>query len=287
MEKKPLKENLKEVVKLNNFDKKISSKVKNYLDENVGFSTEESEMIQLKIQGKLNNSNSFHPKYWTVLASAVIIFLVLSLSFLKNPDAVPKNELDKQASSSEDITLLEGEELAVDLSDIEQMNIGAEMPRLLYADNENVIMEGTFGVIVYNMETSIVTNRISYEHLKTYGISRMLSAVAQDGTTIFIGTDDNMSMSSSEFAFTYQYDISTRIIQKTIQQPSNLFSPKTIEQPGYHEQYDDLQYGTSHNIVELGSSFIYLRSTTWEVKDLQIVNCPYKDGEIKVFDVFK
>ena len=50
MEKKPLKENLKGVVKLNNFDKKISSKVKNYLDENVEFSTEEREKIQLKIQ---------------------------------------------------------------------------------------------------------------------------------------------------------------------------------------------------------------------------------------------
>ena len=57
MEKKPLKENLKGVVNLNNFDKKISSKVKNYLDENVEFSTEESEKIQLKIQGKLNKSN--------------------------------------------------------------------------------------------------------------------------------------------------------------------------------------------------------------------------------------
>ena len=66
MEKKPLKENLKGVVKLNNFDKKISSKVKHYLDENVEFSTEESEKIQLKIQGNLNKSNRFHPKYWTV-----------------------------------------------------------------------------------------------------------------------------------------------------------------------------------------------------------------------------
>ena len=90
MEKKPLKENLKGVVKLNNFDKKISSKVKNYLDENVEFSTEEREKIQLKIQGNVNKSNRFQPKYWTVLASAVIIFLVLSLSFLKNQMAFSK-----------------------------------------------------------------------------------------------------------------------------------------------------------------------------------------------------
>ena len=284
MEKKPLKENWKGVVKLNNFDKKISSKVKNYLDENVEFSTEEREKIQLKIQGNVNKSNRFQPKYWTVLASAVIIFLVLSLSFLKKPDGVQQNEQADQGSGDENMILPVGEELAVDLSDIEQMNIGAEMPRLLYADNEIVVMQGTFGVIVYNMQDLIVTNRISYEQMESYDISMMLASVSLDGKTIFIGNDD---MSSNEYTFTYQYDINTRIIQKTIQQPSNLFSPKTIEQLGYHEQYDDLQYGTSHNIVELGNSFIYLRSTTWEMKDLQIVNCPYKDGEFKIFDVFK
>ena len=286
MEKKPLKENLKGVVKLNNFDKKISSKVKHYLDGNVEFSNEEREKIQLRIQQKLNKSNRFHPKYWTVLASAVIIFLVLSLSFLKKPDGVPQNEQAEQGSGDQNIILPEGEELAVDLSDIEQMNIGAEMPRLLYADNEIVVMQGTFGVIVYNMQDSIVTNRISYEQMESYDISMMLASVSQDGTTIFIQNDD-LSMSSNENLYTHQYDINTRIIQKTIQQPSNLFRPKTIEQPGFHEQYDDLQYGTSYNIVELDNSFIYLRSTTWEVKDLQIVNCPYKGGEIKVFDVFK
>lgn len=183
-------------------------------------------------------------------------------------------------------TLHEGEELAVYLSDIEQMNIGAEMPRLLYADNKIVVMQGSFGVVVYNMHDSVVTNRISYEQIKSYGISMMVASVSQDGTTIFIGNDD-MSMSSNEFIYTHQYEISTRLIKKTTQQPSNLYRPKSIESPGYHEQYDDLQYGTSHNIVELDNSFIYLRSSYWEMKYLQIVNCPYEEGENKVFDVFK
>lgn len=98
---------------------------------------------------------------------------------------------------------------------------------------------------------------------------------------------DDMSMSSNEFIYTHQYDISTRVIKKNTQQPSNLFRPKTIEAPGYHEQYDDSQYGTSHNIVELDNSFIYLRSPDWNMKNLQIVICQYEDGENKVFNVFK
>jgi hypothetical protein len=136
------------------------------------------------------------------------------------------------------------------------------------------------------MQDSVVTNRISYEQIKSYGISMMLASVSQDGTTIFIGNDD-MSMSSNELIYTHQYDISTRLIKKNTQQPSNLYRPKSIEQPGYNEQYDDLQYVTSHNIVELDNSFIYLRSSNWEMKYLQIVNCPYDDGDSKFFDVFK
>ncbi|WP_277587094.1 hypothetical protein [Psychrobacillus antarcticus] len=198
----------------------------------------------------------------------------------------PETEHAAKDPGNEKVTLPEGEELAVDMSDIEQMNIGAEMPQLLYADNNIVVMQGTFGVFVYNIQDLIVTNRISYEHIKSYGITMMMASVSQDGTTIFIGNDD-MSMSSNEFIYTHQYDISTRVIKKTTQQPSNLYSPKTIEVPGYHEQYDDLQYDTSHNIVELDNSFIYLRSSYWEMKYLQIVNCPYEDGESKVFDVFK
>ena len=187
------------------------------------------------------------------------------------------------------VTLPEGKELAVDVSDIEQMNIGAEMPRLLYADNNIVVMQGTFGVVVYDMQDSIVTNRISHEQIESYDISMMMASVSQDGTTIFIGNDD-MSMSSNEFIYTHQYDISTRVIKKTTQQPSSLYSTNNIELPGYHEQYDkyfDLQYRTSDNIVELDNSFIYLRSSDWNMKNLQIVNCPYEDGESKVFDVFK
>lgn len=179
------------------------------------------------------------------------------------------------------------EELSVDLSDIPHMNIGAEMPRLLYADDNIVVIQGTFGVIVYNMQKSLVTNRISYEHMKSYDISMMLASVSQDGTTIYIGNED---MFSNEFLYTHQYDISSRIIKETKKQPSSVFMPNTIEAPGYNEQYDkyfDLQYLTNDKIVEFNNSFLYLRSIDWNIKNLQIVICMYENGESKVFDVFK
>lgn len=180
------------------------------------------------------------------------------------------------------------EELSVDLSDIPHMNIGSEMPRLLYANDNIAVIQGTFGVIVYNMKNLLVTNRISYEHMKSYDISMMLASVSQDGTTIYIGNIDRSF--SNEILYTHQYDINSRVIKETKEQPSGVFITNTVETPGYNEQYDkyfDLQYLTSDKIVELNNSFIYLRSLDWNIKNLQIVICQYDDGESKVFDVFK
>ncbi|MEO4052447.1 hypothetical protein [Solibacillus sp. CAU 1738] len=180
------------------------------------------------------------------------------------------------------------EELSVDLSDIPHMNIGSEMPRLLYANDNITVIQGTFGVIVYNMQNSLVTNRISYEHMKSYDISMMLASVSQDGTTIYIGNIDRPF--SNEILYTHQYDINSRVIKETKEQSSGVFITNTVETPGHNEQYDkyfDLQYLTSDKIVELNNSFIYLRSLDWNIKNLQIVICQYEDGESKVFDVFK
>ncbi|MCT8140459.1 hypothetical protein H1D32_23970 [Anaerobacillus sp. CMMVII] len=246
---------------MNNTDKKISEKVKSYLDKNVEFTTEESEKIQMKIQQGIHKSRKFNRFYWTALASAAAIFLILSISFLNGPLLGPENEQAVQSSGNE------GEELSVDLSDIPHMNIGSEMPRLLFADDNIAVIQGTFGVIVYNMQDSMVTNRISYEVMKAYDISMMLASVSQDGTTIYIGNED-MSM-SNEFIYTHQYNISTRVITKTTQQPSGLYSPINIETPGYNEQYDkyfDLLYLTGDKIAELDNSFIYLRSSDWNIK---------------------
>ncbi|MBO0589498.1 hypothetical protein [Sporosarcina sp. E16_8] len=220
----------------------------------------------------------------------ISLFLLLASCQANDSDAITlvgqDNEHPIHGSDNENFTLPDGEELAVAISDIEKMNIGPEIPRLLYTDNNIVVMQGTFGVVVYNMQDSIVTNRISYEQIKSYDLPMMLASVSQDGKTIFIGNDDM----SNEFIYTYKYNISTRVIKKTTQQPSNLFSPITIETPGYNEEYDkyfDLHYLTGDKIVEMDNSFIYLRSKDWNMKNLQIVICQYEDGENKVFDVFK
>ena len=104
---------------MNNFNKKISDKEKSYLNENVEFSTGDSERIHLKIQQGYHKLRKFNPLYWTVLASAATILLILSLSFLKSTI---------MGIGNENFTIPKGGELMVDMSDIEQMNLVPKCP---------------------------------------------------------------------------------------------------------------------------------------------------------------
>lgn len=267
---------------MNNSDKNRSEKVKSYLYKNIEFSPGESEEFQMKIQQGAHKSRKINPIYYTVLASAASIFLFLSISFLKGTNVGPENERAVVGSGNE------GEVLPVELSDIAHMNIGSEMPRLLYADDYITVIQGTFGVIVYNMQDSTVSNRISYEHMKSYDISMIVAAVSQDGKTIYIGNDD-MSF-ADEIPFTYQYYIESRVIEGITEQPSDVFIPNSMEQLGHNEQYEkdlDLEYLMSDQMVELEDSFIFLRSIDWNMKNLQIVSFPYDDGKSIVIDVFQ
>ncbi|MBS4176994.1 hypothetical protein, partial [Lederbergia citrea] len=64
----------------------------------------------------------------------ISLFLLLAACQANDPDAITlvgqDNEHPIHRSDNENFTLPEGEELAVDISDIEKMNIGPEMPRL-------------------------------------------------------------------------------------------------------------------------------------------------------------
>lgn len=174
----------------------------------------------------------------------------------------------------------------VDLSDIEQMNIGAEMPNLLYGDENIAIMQGTFGLLVYSLDDSMVTDRISYDQLEKLDIFMLVAGVSKDGEKIYIGNVDDWI---SEPHFMYEYNIKSRKMKTLTQQNVDVFNPTSVA-PGYSEQYDkyfDLHYLISETIVKLEDSFMYLRADTdWRMKSLQLVICQYKDASNEIKNIF-
>lgn len=92
----------------------------------------------------------------------------------------------------------------VDLSDIPTMNIGAEMPLLLYADDDISVMNGTFGLLVYNQQAGKAVRRISYAQLEQLGITHLNAAVSADGKTVYLGNDD---MNAAQQTYTYAFTV--------------------------------------------------------------------------------
>ncbi|MHA7967522.1 M56 family metallopeptidase [Paenibacillus sp. CAU 1782] len=213
------------------------------------------------------------------LSLATIALAVLCIGLLTNPV-----ESSGPAAAS----------ATVDLSDIEDMNIGAEMPWLLYGDGGKAIMQGTFGLLVYNLDDREIQSRISYEELEDQGIGIpfLNAAVADDGSTVYLGSDDPSAGFVSEF--THVLDVKSSRIRTFSGQPKPLFPTESLfasegqKYDAYSAKYPDFQtklIGTL--IVEHGDSFFFLRADSdWSMKSLELVRRSHTDNPDQIYRIF-
>lgn len=210
------------------------------------------------------------PAFWIALA-AVICAVVCCICFMTDP------KTDKPV---------------IDLSDIEQMNIGAEMPRFKYGDKSTAIFEGGCGVVVYDLEQSKLVDRIPYDKIVNLADFKMpVTAVSVDGKTLYIGEAQPDAIAPFG-KYIYKYDFTTMSFSKT--EPIDRDDVKAFASSelaaGYNKEYDkylDLSYVISYEKVDLGDSFMYLRANSdWSMKSLQLVVCNLKSGLSKAYDVW-
>lgn len=71
------------MILVDKFDKHVKEEVQGYLNKHVHFSREESQQIRRKTANK-SSTKKFYGVYYTVLASAIVLFTILSLPFFKN-----------------------------------------------------------------------------------------------------------------------------------------------------------------------------------------------------------
>lgn len=62
------------------------------------------------------------------------------------------------------------EEKSIDVSDVKDMIFGSELPNILYYSKEKAIIDGSFGVAVYDLENSRLTDRITYYQMREWGM---------------------------------------------------------------------------------------------------------------------
>ena len=166
------------------------------------------------------------------------------------------------------------------LSDIETMNIGAEMPYLIYGDDNKIIFSGTCGIVVYDLTKLQISDRLSWDSLNELGIDFINAQVSADGNIIYIGDTEKREI-------LYEYILMDRVLLKCYEQPTRLFSYTPFDYDKYND-FLDFKKLNGEWIVERKHDFLFLQADTdWSMKSLQLVICDYDTKQKNVINLFE
>lgn len=175
-------------------------------------------------------------------------------------------------------------ENSIDLSDIQDMNIGTEVPEILYGDDEKMIMHGSFGILTYNHKEEKITQRVHFEDIGEITSRFCDYRGAKDGKRIFIMLFDEQK--------NYEYNLVSGKLNISAGDIENeaFYAPVfTAEECNQLTQTMGDTYLTSLHYLKKDSSILFLKAdSSWQMRTLQLVEYDMNSKkELKVIDIFK
>lgn len=172
----------------------------------------------------------------------------------------------------------------IDLSDIDDMNIGAEMPEILYGDDEKIIMHGTFGILTYNYKEEKITQRVNYDAFGDLTNSMLGYRASKDGKRIFILLFDEQK--------NYEYNLSSgelTAFEGDVDEDAFSQSIFTADESNQFIEIFGSTYSISNTYLKKDNSILFLKAdSSWQMKTLQLVEYDMNSNkELKVIDIFK
>ncbi len=168
------------------------------------------------------------------------------------------------------------------LGDIEKMNIGAEMPKILYCENGKLILQGTFGLLVYNLEDKRVTDRLSYAILNKIGIDILDCTVSADGERVYIRRHGTS-------AYLYTYYLNTMRLFDYGGEAETYRVYKGLNEWNYDGEADIPQegyiYSSERKHGENGGCYLRAKDN-WSMKSLQAIVYDHT-GKTEIIDIFR
>lgn len=196
------------------------------------------------------------------------------------------------------------EEEPIDVSDVKDMIFGSEMPNILYYSKEKTIIDGPFGVAVYDLENRRLTDRITYDQMREWGMTGYFNFASADGGTVYI-TDmrQNDGVTTSMVAYDVESktaspsrDItSDKIREESWDWDGGRFQTENIDpyNPYDREKYSEYLGKYSEQNCLIGGTavsdeneFVFLTvPASFMAYDTQIVICG-GDGSEKIYRIF-
>ncbi len=203
---------------------------------------------------------------------------------------VPKNVAlykDFTAVLVENPTIIVGN-TEINLSDIDSMNIGAEMPKIHYCEDGMLIMSGTFGLIVYDTDERKITDRLDYRVLNKLGINFIDCDVSFNGARVYIGNADVNFDKKGAFTPLFTYHTNSKALYACGDEYKDDIIYDKIANWNYSGNADIPQegyiYSTERRQDEKGGCYLRAKAD-WSMKSLQAVIYDH-NGTTEIIDIF-
>lgn len=238
-------------------------------------------------KSRIKNILKFRKPTLIMSVLAIILCAAIAIVCIANPKG--DNSIAGNNATAAGNAIYSGDDGYVDLSDIADMNIGAGMPTILYADESKVIFEGTCGVVQFDYSSGVVTDRLSISEILKLDLSEYYDrAVSEDGERLYLINNEF----EGDERNAYCYDFTKREINeiKPFELTGRVFTPELIDDEfnGKYSDYIDNSYLTGILGALVGNSLMYLRADNdWSMQSLQLVICDLKSETItKTIPVF-
>lgn len=169
----------------------------------------------------------------------------------------------------------------MDKKAVEEKMIGAEPPRLLYADHDKAVFE-SIDIYVYDIKNKILLKAFDMSSLlqDQYKQCRYEYRVSLDGNEIFAGFEEFSGVFTAAFRYSFLSD-------KWMKMDENDYKSKrdnTFESTMIDADSELAQITSGYAVYLSESEYYYLTFENWKVSEINLVYV--KDGKKTVYQVF-
>lgn len=129
------------------------------------------------------------------------------------------------------------EDETIDVSDVKDMVFWSEEPLILYYGEGKIIIDGDFGVVVYDIENRKLTDRITYEQICEWGMAGYGNFASADGKTLYFTDMRQIDGVMTSFV---SYDVESKTASDIEKIPEEGFLDGTFASKTKH--YDPAEY---------------------------------------------
>lgn len=179
----------------------------------------------------------------------------------------------------------------INLNMVEDVIIGSELPKVLYADQNKIIFYNA-GIYVYEFKNKEITHALDIISFIETQITnsedfdiRSGQFVSEDGSHILIEYSDYSNVEKNDLPLYYSYSVDSKEI-KEVSEEEFIDKKKSVFECEYLEYEQELYSKSTGMIARINNEeYVYLKINGYNLSELQIV---YVNGtQETVYNAFK